>query len=448
MVNRASTPHALSARDRLLTILAFVAFGIAWMVLGHLIVRPLPPEVQPRAILIRQLLWVAVTTLTLYVALYLGRRRERALEGELQSALQGMADAVVVVDRNGQVSRANAAALQWVQNAELLRGPAAALLASLRTQWPEGRAATWTGEVLQTILSGGTHPPEELELRDRDGRHAILQLSFSPVRHGPDQRPYAMVVVGRDITELKRLERLRDQFLATAAHELKTPAAAMKGYAQLLERWTPGGHNPREGRAFQVLIRQGERLGRLTDELLAVSRLQLGRMRVNPKRERLDVLLGEWIDSLRALSPLHTLRYIPPEQPVWARADAGRLEHVVANLIDNAIKYSPAGGDVEIRLGVDGEEVRLEIRDWGMGIPADRQEGIFELYQRAHAGLDEDPGGLGVGLYVSRALVEQMRGRIGFESEEGEGSTFWLTLPHAPVPAEEVDHDATIGAPG
>lgn len=448
MVSRTPNPHALSARDRRLSVLAFLAFGVLWMVVAHLITRSLPEHLHPQAVLISQVLWVLVTLVTLFLALHLGRRRERALEGQLRSALQGMSDAVVVVDRNAQIIRANAAALRWVQDSELLEGPAAALLAALRPQRHHGEAAEWTGQVLATILEGRSHPPEELQVRDREGNEAVLQLSFSPVRSEPGQPPFAMVVVGRDITQLKRLERMRDEFLATAAHELKTPAAAMKGYAQLLERWAPGGHNPREGRAFQVLIRQGERLARLTDELLAVSRLQLGRMRVHPKRLRLDVRLGEWIDSLRALSPLHALRYIPPEQPVWARADAGRLEHVVANLIDNAIKYSPAGGDVEIRLRVEGEEVRLEIQDWGMGVPSDRQEGLFELYHRAHAGLDEDRGGLGVGLYVSRALVEQMEGRIGFESEEGVGSTFWLTLPRAPVPAEEVDHDATVGAPG
>src|SRR5690606_39492363 len=133
-------------------------------------------------------------------------------------------------------------------------------------------------------------------------------------------------------------------------------------------------------------------------------------------------------EALQGLSPLHALRWRPPARPLWARADPGRLEHVVSNLIDNAIKYSPDGGDVEIRLQPHGEDaVMLQVRDWGMGMPADRQAGVFELYHRVHAGRDEDRGGLGVGLYVSRALIEKMEGTIGFESEEGEGSTFWLT---------------------
>ncbi|MFY0524209.1 sensor histidine kinase [Archangium gephyra] len=253
------------------------------------------------------------------------------------------------------------------------------------------------------------------------------------------------MVVLRDLTALKRLERMRDEFISTAAHELRTPITTIKGYAQLLDRWTPGGHDPREGKAFRILNRQSDRLTQLVQELLEVSRLQLGRLALRRQRFELGELVADVLERMQGVSSRHRL-VLHQEGRVFVDADRERIDQVLVNLFDNAIKYSPEGGDIEVRVSArDGSGV-VSIRDPGMGIPKERQGQLFERFYRAHAGLETDRGGMGIGLHLSEQIVQRHGGRIWFESEAGRGSTFSFSLEMAPqaTQVQGQEHEARV----
>jgi signal transduction histidine kinase len=289
-------------------------------------------------------------------------------------------------------------------------------------------------------LRGETVREEALQFRRPDGEVLQIQVTASPVAAEEGAEPALAVVVIRDVTALKRLERMRDEFLSVAAHELRTPITTIKGYAQLLDRWTPGGHEPREGKAFKILNHQSDRLSELVQDLLEVSRLQLGRLELRRQRFELGGLVGEVIERMRGVSSLHRF-VLHQEGPVLVDVDPDRIDQVLTNLFDNAIKYSPDGGDIEATVGVREGLAVVSVRDQGMGIPRERQGQLFERFYRAHAGLGTDRGGMGIGLHLSEQILQRHGGRIWFESEEGKGSTFSFSLALAePMHDEQGAH--------
>jgi len=222
------------------------------------------------------------------------------------------------------------------------------------------------------------------------------------------------------------LDRFKDQFIRVAAHELNTPVAIVKAYGEVLvdssEALPPSRRN-----LPAALLRGAERMERIVQELLSISELQLGRMPF--AKERLD--LRQTVDrAVAAVAPTarrHRLR-VAGDPVVAVEGDATRLEKVVRNLLDNAIKYSPGGGEVDVIVRQEGNRAVVSIRDQGVGIPLARQARIFECFYRAHTDTPYDRGGLGVGLYLSREFVGRHGGRIWFESEEGKGSTFYFSV--------------------
>jgi signal transduction histidine kinase len=226
------------------------------------------------------------------------------------------------------------------------------------------------------------------------------------------------------VTEIRRFEQAREEFLATAAHELKTPLAVVKAYAQLMKRRGQG-----DAAALSAIERQADRLARIVQQLLEVSRFRSGGGEL--RRERFDV--GEVADDVARRMRTVTADPVRVEraEPVAVLADPDRIAQVMQNLVENAIRFSPLGGEVAVAVRRRNGEAVVSVRDHGVGIPAERQGRIFERFYRAHAGTSQDYGGLGLGLDVSREIVARHGGRIWFESEPGQGSTFSFSLPLA-----------------
>lgn len=282
------------------------------------------------------------------------------------------------------------------------------------------------GIVVPLIARGRTLGVLDLATRT-PGRYTPVDFSLA---QDVAQRCALAMDNARLFEEAQAAVRLRDEFLSTASHELKTPVTAIKGYAQLMRRWGLAEQHPRLAGALEVLQRQSDRLTRLVDDLLEVSRFRLGGSDFRPRRFELGELAAQVLDQLEALSGRHrlTLRH---EAPAVVQADRERVEQVLTNLLSNAIKYSPDGGEVEVRVGVEANRAVVSVRDQGVGIPRERQTHLFERFYRAHAGTQHDYGGLGIGLYVSREIVVRHGGSISFESQEEQGSTFRFTLPLA-----------------
>jgi PAS domain S-box-containing protein len=289
-------------------------------------------------------------------------------------------------------------------------------------------------------LTSGTLPSQTYSTthRRRDGSEVPVEVVLQYVGAGEGQGRF--VSLARDITERQRAEaalrlanEAKDAFLAAASHELRTPLAAAKGHAHLAMLKLGGQVDSGPGKSLMIINRQIDRMTKLVEELLDISRLQAGRLSLELERFDLCGLVRETCDRMAVLSQAHPLRVEAPEhlEGVW---DRGRMDQVLTNLVSNAIRYSPHGGDVVVRLVEEGGGVHLMVKDCGVGVPPEKQGLIFERFGRAHG---SKYGGLGLGLTISQGIVEQHGGRIWVESlgVAGEGSTFHVWLPRESVQA-------------
>lgn len=252
--------------------------------------------------------------------------------------------------------------------------------------------------------------------------------------HSPER--LALVVL-QDVTAMKEAERLKDEFIAIAAHELKTPMASVKGYADMLIRHsTDDGATalaPWQTEALETIDQATNRLVELTDDLLDVARLQAERIQLHIEPHDLNALVRRVIKRFEMASERHTLAFKSTDEFVVAELDVRRTEQIVGNLLSNAIKYSPDGGSVTISIEQDERDgvAKLAVRDHGIGIPANQQSLLFNRFVRAENARARGISGTGLGLYLCRELVELQGGHLWFSSEEGRGSTFYVTLPLA-----------------
>ena len=284
-------------------------------------------------------------------------------------------------------------------------------------------------------LMSGTLPSQTYSTnhRRRDGSEVPVEVVLQYVAEGDG--PGRFISVARDITERQRAEtalrlasEAKDAFLAAASHELRTPLAAAKGHAHLALLKLGGQTEAGPGKSLQIINRQIDRMAKLVEDLLDISRLQAGRLSLELEPFDLSQLVLETRDRMAVLSQTHELKVEVPErlEGTW---DRGRLDQVLTNLLSNAIRYSPEGGQVLVRLAVEGDSgVHLSVKDQGVGIPSEKQRLIFERFGRAHG---SKYGGLGLGLTISQGIVEQHGGRIWAESTgtAGQGSTFNVWLP-------------------
>ncbi|MFL5351104.1 ATP-binding protein [Archangium sp.] len=232
----------------------------------------------------------------------------------------------------------------------------------------------------------------------------------------------------RLLREAQDAIRVRDDFLTIASHELKTPLTPLALRLASLER-----RLERREQVDPALLRHARqhlvRLAALINDLLDASRIEAGRLALHLEPTGLDTLVERALTSMDAERGQHRIEYSHPAEPVRIRGDAYRLEQVIANLLENALKYSPGDSTVRVTLEVRGDFVLLAVADEGIGIPRDQQEQLFERYFRARNVSVTSYGGLGLGLYISRDIVERHGGRIWVESEVGRGATFYVALP-------------------
>jgi signal transduction histidine kinase len=241
--------------------------------------------------------------------------------------------------------------------------------------------------------------------------------------------------------QLQELDRLKNQFMSVASHELKTPVTAMSGFLQvalrrLRKRLDAGHPDPQAWAAEQralteqlvIVHRQTTKLARLIDELLDVSRIQSGRVEFRYAEMDLLQLAHEVVERMQTTTTAHTIR-VEGAAPVPLVADRDHIEQVLNNLITNAVKYSPDGGEVTVRVGTDGGRAALAVTDRGIGIPAEELSSVFGLFYRSPDRRARDVGGMGLGLYISKEIVDRHGGEIRVVSELGKGTTFEVRLP-------------------
>jgi signal transduction histidine kinase len=348
------------------------------------------------------------------------RLQEEVLEERERAArvLAHVGDGVFFVDSEGVIRLWNpaAAAVTGLDAASVVgRRPAEALpgWAEIEPLVPVANAPVYAAKHAETLPLG---------LGDGE-----LWISISAVEF-PDGRVYAF----RDLTEERGIDKLKSDFVATVSHELRTPLAAVYGAAMTLRRGDIELDRDRRDRLLAVISSESDRLARIINEVLAASRLESGTFALavescDPKGLTLQVVDAARIHVANDIR----IELAAPEQLPEVAADPDMVRQVLANLIENAVKYSPAGGRVLVSLEPHEGRVLFAVRDEGLGIPPREQERIFEKFYRLDPNLTRGVGGTGLGLYICRELVRRMGGRIWVASREHEGSTFFFELPLA-----------------
>ena len=225
--------------------------------------------------------------------------------------------------------------------------------------------------------------------------------------------------------ELRESERLRSELISVISHEVRTPLACVLGYTSLLQT-RPVDEATRQ-EYLSIIADESRRLEGLVGDLVDVRRIEQGRLELDPQPFNLGALVEEQVRIFKGRSDRHTIQLDPASGPLVVRADRNRMAQVIANLLGNAVKYSPDGGVVEVEAAVRNGDVRVSVRDQGIGIPDADRPRIFTKFFRGSAGAG-GIGGMGLGLAVSREIVEAHGGRMGFESKVGSGSVFWFEL--------------------
>ncbi|MBE9506624.1 MAG: HAMP domain-containing protein [Chloroflexi bacterium] len=323
-----------------------------------------------------------------------------------EAILDGLADAVVAADSTGEIILANPAASALLETVPQL-----------------------LDDVIRHTLDTGEPQATEVSVRAQ-----VFELLTTPLRDD-DGHVSGAVAVGHDVTAYRQLDRLRTNFVSDVSHELRTPLTAIKGFVETLQDGAADDPAARD-RFLRTIATETDRLTRLTNDLLLLTRADAGRLDLHLAPTDLVACAERAVAQLesRTRGKQVAVAIEPPEVPISVLADADRVHQVLINLLDNGIKFTPAGGDVSISFDYTDEQVSCIVADTGPGIPAEEIPHLFERFYRGDRSRARAEGenSAGLGLAIAKAIVEAHGGRIWVESEPGQGTFIIFTLP--PVP--------------
>ncbi len=367
---------------------------------------------------------IAVHNAQLYQQVTAEKRR-------LDAVLEAYADGVLILDPANRIQRVNRALSKLIAlpaPGAIGQGHDAVIRWARPPQAPDLNAAVAGG----WPLSDSSSPLYvEGDLLRHDGRIVPVGISYAAV-FDRENRLVNIIADVHDMTKIREADELKSTFVSVVSHELKTPVALIKGYAETLRRddanWDPA--IIRDG--LEVIVDEADRLTDLIESLLEASRLQAGALKLQLSEVALDQLARVLIEQFKTQTTIHTLVADFPDDFPCLRGDEERLRQVLSNLISNAIKYSPKGGEIRVSGKRLGDHVRLRVSDHGPGIAPDDLPHIFDRFYRGDGELTRRVKGTGLGLFLTRAIVEAHGGTITVDSVLDQGTTFTVTLPIAP----------------
>jgi len=343
----------------------------------------------------------------------------------LTEALEGVPDPVILVDPRRLVSFANAAA----RHARPMLQIGSPLFFTLRM--PD------LVDAVERVMAQGV--AVDLEIDEKKPIERAFRVKILPLPTGysaPERDQPALMLMLHDLTSERRLEHMRVDFVANASHELRTPLASLLGFIETLQGPAKNDTTARE-RFLEIMRSQARRMTRLIDDLLSLSRVELNAHRQPVDPVDLAPLVEHMAESLMTLAKERgvVLNLSGTDRPFRVAGDVDELSRVIENLIENAIKYGQSGGRVDVGLSLidqpsGGQDVCLEVRDYGAGIPAEHLPRLTERFYRVDVSQSREKGGTGLGLALVKHIVSHHRGRLQIDSQPGQGAVFRVLLPH------------------
>jgi PAS domain S-box-containing protein len=364
------------------------------------------------------------------------RDETRAWRERLDAVFESMGEVVLVFDGEGRLALLNASAQELLGDSSVQIGNSYAdVIRNAGLTDGAGRPLTLQGQVARRAIRGERFDNLEVILPARVGPARHLLISAVPL--GASTEAQGAVIVARDITYFKELERMRAEFLSMVSHELRSPLTSILGFTQLLRRQLARGQTPRDlASRLATIEEQAKRVNALVEGLLDVSRTEANRLTLNLQPVDLAALIKRTVQNAAALaSNCHLRVELPSEAPI-VHADPDRIEQVLRNLLGNAIKFCPPHTEITVRLAVEEGRAVVSVADQGPGIAREDSASLFLPFHRVRTVGGREVKGIGLGLFISRSIVEAHRGRIWVQSQLGHGSTFHFSLPLAGMEPE------------
>lgn len=344
----------------------------------------------------------------------------------LDSVMNSLVDGLILVDRRGRIVYANPCAEEMLSVSR--RGLEGQSIEQVE-ETNAGRVTDWekVSSLLKSTVAGLRNVPALEIVLTAPGSRTLQARSF-PIYEGGG----ATLGVGlllRDITREKELDEMKSQLLSTVSHELRTPLASIKGFATTLLREDVQWDDESRREFLSIIDEESDRLSELISNLLDMSRIEAGTLRVEPEPTDLRPIVTETVAEFQVMTRNHQLEASMPASLPLVFADPRRLRQVVRNLVDNAVKYSPDGGLITTSVQVVEENLQIVVADHGLGIETSDLDRIFDRFYQVDSASTRKVGGSGLGLSICKAIIDAHNGQIWAESEPGIGSTFYVILP-------------------
>lgn len=356
-------------------------------------------------------------------------RRLGAEKQRDEAIFQSVGEGMVAIDEKGHIVIVNSVALNLMEQTDQSVVVERPIFEFLQLLGQDGKSLPIESNPITVALRSGQAVDDVFAFKRQDGRQVLFNVDANPIVL--EGSVIGAIIVMRDVTKEKEIDRMKTEFISLASHQLRTPLSAIKWFSEMLLSGDAGELQPEQQDFAKNIADSTERMIQLVNSLLNISRIESGRIMVDPKPTDLSELVSGIINDLKAKTEekQQSLVISVHSDLPKINLDPRLIGQVYLNLLTNAIKYTPKGGEISVFISKKGDEVISQVTDNGYGIPKDQHDRIFQKFFRAANAVKVETDGTGLGLYLIKSIIESSGGKIWFESEENKGTTFWFSIP-------------------
>lgn len=350
-------------------------------------------------------------------------------KAEAEALFNSIGDGAIATDEFGRITRVNPVAQELLgfSEDELIGYWFPKKIVAVN---PDDSIVNLIDRAITKAFLTGKPVAEKVYYRRKNGKRIPVAVNASPIIF--NDKPLGAIEVFRDITLEEQVDRMKSEFISLASHQLRTPLSAIKTYSHMLTDGYMGKLNVDQKKALGTIVSATNRMNELISTLLNITRIESGTIAVTPKEVKLTNLVEEVLPELDLMATRKSIKLTFKSGGKYSssvRTDSLIVKEILTNLVSNAIKYTPDGGTVKVMLTARASDVLFHVSDSGWGIPKMSQDQVFSKFFRAQNIVKRETTGTGLGLYLVKGLLDELGGKIWFESEEGDGTNFYFTLP-------------------